>query len=663
MFDNTKLANTTCRYALIPLLLVCLVAIPASSMAAGPKSDSLYPQSTVGFLTIDNMVDCRARWNRTQLGQFCDDPTMQPFMDQLRDKMAERMGDTKERLGITMEELSDVATGEVSIGLVPAVKEDDEAVVVMLADVTGKGTEAQALVDKISTNLEKDGAVLDKEASTNELNVYQVPKTKKLAAHTAAYFIKSNRLGVADNQAVAMELMDHLDQPEPQVSLSASANYKATLAKSRKAANGILPTVVWYMDPFAYSTAKATRKTLVIDDATDNAAAEEAVTDEKDTLQTLREEGFEAVLGLGGFIVIAPDQQRDFIHYTTIYAPPKPGTEGKSAAERYDGAMRMFELPNSKASATGEEGLEIQAWAPRDVASYKTLHIDILNAFDHVDSLFDAMAGYENAFQTTLDGFEKDPFGPKIKLRDQLIANLGKRVTVVTDYTLPVTADCERYLIVFDGCNEEELRKPLDKLMKSDGALLRELNGISYWETVPEEVIDDLDEGLLPFDEPIDEDREPADDSKSAVCLNGGQLIMSSDVEFLEKALFGVKTEESLSTTLDLKLAFEQINQLVPGDRCAWTFSRLDESLRPSYELLRAGKMPQSNTFFGRMLNRMLTTEEQKDAGEDRAQKVDGTKLPSFEIARRYFGPSARIARTDDDGWVLVGVVINKSVE
>ncbi|MEM1231491.1 MAG: hypothetical protein AAGI15_13200 [Pseudomonadota bacterium] len=97
------------------------------------------------------------------------------------------------------------------------------------------------------------------------------------------------------------------------------------------------------------------------------------------------------------------------------------------------------------------------------------------------------------------------------------------------------------------------------------------------------------------------------------------------------------------------------------GERCAWNFTRNDESLRPTYELLREGRMPEAETFFGRLLNRLLTTDEERDFGALRQQRVDGGTLPSFELARRYFGPSARSVRSDDDGWLVTGVVLSKA--
>ncbi len=63
---------------------------------------------------------------------------------------------------------------------------------------------------------------------------------------------------------------------------------------------------------------------------------------------------------------------------------------------------------------------------------------------------------------------------------------------------------------------------------------------------------------------------------------------------------------------------------------------------------------------FCNSLNRMLTTEVEKEEGVLRKQKLDGSELPSFEAVRRYFGPAGRTLVSQPDGWVLTGTVLHK---
>jgi hypothetical protein len=70
--------------------------------------------------------------------------------------------------------------------------------------------------------------------------------------------------------------------------------------------------------------------------------------------------------------------------------------------------------------------------------------------------------------------------------------------------------------------------------------------------------------------------------------------------------------------------------------------------------------MPESETLLGRVLNRLLTTPEDEDEGVLRKQKIDGRKLPSFEMVRRYFSPMGTAVRSTDDGWFIVGATLTK---
>ena len=82
--------------------------------------------------------------------------------------------------------------------------------------------------------------------------------------------------------------------------------------------------------------------------------------------------------------------------------------------------------------------------------------------------------------------------------------------------------------------------------------------------------------------------------------------------------------------------------------------------MRPTYEMIREGKMPQSKSMLGKLLNNMLTTEADRKAGTPRKQRIDGSTLPEFEAVRRYFGPHARVVRSEQDGWFITGAVLNK---
>jgi hypothetical protein len=146
----------------------------------------------------------------------------------------------------------------------------------------------------------------------------------------------------------------------------------------------------------------------------------------------------------------------------------------------------------------------------------------------------------------------------------------------------------------------------------------------------------------------------------SAVTVAFGHMFMASDINFLKEVLAGFGQRERLASAVDYQQVLEAVNKVAPGERSVWHFGRGDEEMRPVWELIRQNRMPEAKSMLGKILNKILTTEVQKEQGEIRKQRIDGGSLPNFETVRRYFGPHGRVARSDKDGWFVTGVLLNK---
>lgn len=647
LFALKSAMKSQAAWLLAPAFVLALtVAAPAAQRMA-----SLLPAETVGYVAIDNTPDFLQRWSATQIGRLTEDPTMRPFVEQIEERFNRRFGGIEERLGVTVEDFRAAASGEAALAIVKTGEPKQPGRVVALIDSEGREVEAAALLGKIDARLLERGA---KKRQAGAITLYDLPAEpkNKLPARTAAVFHVAGRLAAIEGERLATRMLARVEGGGAGASLADKAAFQNTQDRARKASRGETTSLGWFLSPFEYEA--ATREPL----------AEGELPDKKDTLAILAEQGFDAITGIGGLVSVAPRGDRDFIHHTYIYAPPKPGTEGKPAEEKYRLAMRMLELPNNNAPLSVDQP-PVELWAPRQVATYKTWHLDLQNVFQHMGSLFDALYAYEGAFANTLESWERDYYGPKVRVQDEVVPFLGKRVVVMTDYTLPIDPECERYLIAIDVTDEDRLRDPVNRWLKNEpGAEKKSLQGVEYWELGPEDEALTLDEidPLAPLDEEpaARPDREERVLRKAAVCLHQGRLVIGSDADFLRQALFGVSPGESLSSSPDLRAAIAALSEIAPGKRCAWTFSRNDEAFRPTYELIREGRMPEAQTFFGRLLNRLLTSDEEREVDALREQKIDGSRLPSFELARRYFGPSARSVRSEQDGWLISGVVLSK---
>ncbi len=621
------------------LVLACATT---NLRGAAPPSEDLLPASSVGYLSIANPADLDKRFDRTQIGQFAQDPSLKPFIDQMRDSIQRRLGNIQERVGVSLEDLQDVAGGELAWAMIA--RESGRAASVLMVDTTGNAEKREELVAKIDRYLlARDAKKSTDEVAGISITNYEVPPQKEDdKAYTAAYFVVDTLFCVADHSTAVAELAQRVSGG-PGDTIATLPEYQAVMAKCFDATHGMEPNVRWFIKPFPLVDAIRTIRPRT-------RAGEDRITQ-------LREQGFDAVKAIGGLVTVSPTAEYDFVHRTAIYAPPVPGApDGK----RYRLGMNIFDTPNS-------EDLALHNWTPRMIARYTTVNIDLLNAFDNVGTLFDEMiAEYPGAFDTAMKRFKDDPFGPKIDFRNDIVANLGARVVAMTDYTLPIETDSERFLVAIDvkPGKMAALEEALGKYLEKDGYEKKELEGHEIWEFEPEPEEDfDIglgDGGLFPEDA-IAREEDDRLLTRSAVCVTQDLLFIASDVEFLSLVFQQATKNESLGESFDFLAVEGALAKLAPSQRCSWSFTRTDESIRPTYVLLRQNRLPESESFFARLLNELLTTPEQQKNQLLREQRLDGKNLPSYELARRYFGPTGRTVRADEDGWFVTGVVLNKA--
>ena len=623
------------RYSLA-ILSFLVVAQSALTAEAVVPSESILPNSTKGWFSVGKFAELDESFDQMQIGKMFDDASMEPFRKDVFRQIEDSSTDFSARLGFEVRDLEGIANGELSLALIA--QKNRPAAVAVVIDTTGKTAEADALLVTVEQTLVGNGARKELVSSgTDQMTVFSGPGSKE-----AVYFKKDGMLCGVDSRSEAEAMLGRFAGNSTD-NLSAVSAFQVTMERCAKEAGSLQPQIRWHVDPFDFVFAFRTLNT-------------KPEMRDRDFAQILFDSGFDAIKGVGGYINLMVPPHMELVHRTSLYAPAVKGKENDPL--RWTSSMRMLQLPNV-------ENLIPEMWAPRMCANYGTALIDIQNAFDHVAPVFDAIAGYEAAFETTMEGYKEDPYGPRVSIRDEFIANLDKRATMVTDYVTPIGPYSERHIYAIKAKDYAALAKTLDKIMDNDpDAVKHQFENVTIWEIVePDYDLESLDLDMSDLSalgaetEVEDEDSPP----NSAICVAEGYLMAASDVNYIREVLTANALSERLINSNDHNFALEEMKKLAPGPRSAWSFARTDEAFRPSYELIRQGKMPESDTSVGRMLNSWLTTQEEEDEGRNRRQRIDGSKLPNFETIRRYFGPVGRVIRSDEDGWFISGALFHKN--
>jgi len=271
-------------------------------------------------------------------------------------------------------------------------------------------------------------------------------------------------------------------------------------------------------------------------------------------------------------------------------------------------------------------------------------------------------------WEDVLKSLKEDPNGPGIDLRADLVAHLGNRVTFLTDYRWPITPTSERLLVAIEATDPEVLADTIRRSMETDPDVVRrEAAGHVVWEIVEqkapasdEELKLDLelpgaDADLRPEAPPVEEEKRLL--PNSAITVAQGHLLIASHVDMLREIIEADKTGPSLADVVDYRLVAQELDAMGGGEGSFRIFSRTDEAYRATYELMRMGKMPQSETLLGSAINAVMG--QQEDA-PPRESKIDASKLPDYDVVRRYLGPAGVYVVTEEDGWFVEGFLLSK---
>jgi hypothetical protein len=634
------------------MLLFGVLCCPATASATTP-SEELLPSTTKGYVSVPNVELLRTQWKATQLGQLIDDPVMKPFVEDLRDQIKNKLSKSRVSLGLTLDDLDNIYGGELCLALTQPGGDVNQHATVVLVDITGHEAQTTALLEKVTKTLLEQGAKKKAETIGDvAATVFEMPKKRPdNPLIEAVYVVHKGMLVVTDRRDVCEQIVGRLNGVAGET-LSQVPAFAATMGRCAKESGAMQPHVRWFVEPLGYAqTARAEaggRKKSGVD-----------------LLKVLPRQGFDAIQGVGGYVFLATGDQ-EILHRTMIYAPPVKPEAGSAATDKYRAAARMLEFPNT-------DTLQPQPWVGRDLGAYLTFNWKMIQAFEYSKTLVNELLGgrpEDDLLEDIIVSLAKDKDGPQVDLRNDLIRHFAERASMITDCRRPITPESERLLFAIELTNPEAVQQTLNKAFESDpDAEKREFEGQVIWEIVTDnapvdvEAIEIEGAGFDPFaagENKAAED-EDAEERKilpnSALTVAHGHLIVASHVDFIVDLLKHPLGTDVLTDAADYQQIQDALAKIGAGTNSFRFFTRTDEAYRPTYELIRQGRMPEAQTVLGKLLNRALGPDEK---GILREQQIDGTKMPEFDAVRRYLGPAGLYVRSEDDGWFIAGCLLSK---
>ena len=255
-----------------------------------------------------------------------------------------------------------------------------------------------------------------------------------------------------------------------------------------------------------------------------------------------------------------------------------------------------------------------------------------------------------------------------------MVACLGKRVVLLSHHVEPIGTDSERLVIAIETTDPQRVAATVAKTMAADSDMRKiQIGSHEVWELIDRSMAIPTIEVETPGGAVVHADRHEGDDDAahrrrqrlrekeekllphSAVTVAHGHLLIASHRDILERVLANPGGADALAAAADYKATAAELARLFPGRAALRAFGREDETIKPTYELLRQGSMPKSKSVFGQLLNGILGDGK---PGTVREQKIDGSTLPEFETVRRYFGTTCLGMESTAEGWYIAGAAL-----
>ena len=334
------------KFAWVAMAVLSVCAIPSLSAQEPeiPGAPHLFPEDTFAYIRIDNVDDIRESASSSSMGRMMADPKMKPFASEFWLTLSELFGEISDRVGVSLDELVSIPSGQVAVALIPgnppeesAVEDEDEddesteairrriarkrrqqnsLAGLFMVDAGKNVDDLLAIVSKLEGQLREDGYVRrTSKVEKTELIRWIPPRPGRPEIE---YFEKDNTVVLGIGHSAAADALDHwLDRSELPT-LADSANFAAVMSRC-VGAESTRPQVTFYGDPYHLVERLIKRG---------GAAA---------FVWPIAEElGVAKIRGLGGSIFRGSEIFEDISHFHMLIDPPRDGFFGVIRPETGD---------------------------------------------------------------------------------------------------------------------------------------------------------------------------------------------------------------------------------------------------------------------------------------------------------------------------------------
>ncbi len=520
-------------------LVTASVAQAQATATYGVQADERIPADTFLYVSVPSMNVMKERLNKTHGWKIWSDPAFDDFRDQIENAVGGKLDEFKQELqknlGVTLDELLAIPSGQVTMAISAA---GNEIGLILFVDFGDSRRTVEALLAKANEGLSSDGlerTTVDFEGT--EISVYAIPgQENNPVIRSVQYCVKDTELVFSTSMGVLKHALSNWDGTDKDVF---NANESWAYVKERCNTGNKHGAMNWFFDPIGLFNSVA--QSGMVPQAAIAAGF----------LPTLGLDNFE---GMGGVIDFAVGK------YDTL-------ARQVYLCEEARGILKIFTL---------KEGADLSppAWVPATVSVYSALNWDIEGAYGAVENLVDSFSA-PGTLAAQIDQIAQD--GPGIHIKNDIVDQLTGKLTVIGDSTGPTAAPdpnnpaaalFSSKMIIGLGCKDEAAM----------GGLLTKLTETPGF---PGEVREFRDTTIV-------EIPNPQGGPTLGLSVARGNLMFATDVTLLEAMIRGGSEDSLVNSETYKRVASE-----FPSNLVGLSYSNTRDQMKSMYEGLRSGDTAQ----------------------------------------------------------------------
>lgn len=528
------------RSGLAAFVLTASLLVQATTGTAADKisTDRLLPENVAVYVTVPDVSALTTRWEESLYGEMQSDPAFDGFWEQLKEPIADFSRELKANVGVTLDDLLQLPSGEISLAVVQPTGKP--LAVVGFLDYGENADTIETLLEQAESSFaDRDVARSTQEIDDTTVVIYTMkaevddddPAARPSPDRHLAYFQRDNFIVVSSSPVVLESVLTRWSGEHPRTFASNEAyGYIIERCKSENAQS----LLTWYVD--LIGLIKGAVASL-----------------DEPNLQAQMVLGFLPTLGVtnlkafGGTLDLATSEY-DTVSRTMIYVD-RPTS----------GLLNVFQFPGIEQSPP--------KWVSAQTSNYYSLNWDIASAYDAVEVIVDTFQG-PGTLAALVDSLADQPDGPKLHVKKDLVDQLSGRIQVAIEESDTDDIGNGPVIVALGIKDADKMKSTLSSIANTPGfpGTTRQFLGETIYE-VPAAARPDGTQELVTF------------------AITNGNMMLTNTVTILERVIRGTSTEKSLADTDD----YRNIAAHFPAKTSIIAYQKQDAQVRTAYEMLRSG--------------------------------------------------------------------------